>query len=124
MSSLDTGRAHFVHPLKFEGSAKAAQYQLLRIFNELKRVRVVKFEENVIQAEFLSSIFRFVDDVELYFDDQEKIVHVRSASRLGFSDLGANRRRIEKIRKRFEKDECVEEDVVGRYAGNINKKHS
>jgi uncharacterized protein (DUF1499 family) len=66
---------------------------------------VVTFEENVIQAEFLSSVFGFVDDVEFYFDDRKKIIHVKSASRVGYSDLGANRRRIEKIRKRFDQAE-------------------
>ena len=97
VSSVEMGQRHFVEPLRFADSAKDAQYRLLRILNHLKRVRVVTFEENVIKAEFLSSIFGFVDDVEFYF--------VKSASRVGYSDLGANRRRIEKIRKRFDQAE-------------------
>ena len=105
VSSVETGQRHFVEPLRFADSAKDAQYRLLRILNDLKRVRVVTFEENVIKAEFLSSIFGFVDDVEFYFDDRKKIIHVKSASRLGFSDLGTNRRRIEMIRRRFENKE-------------------
>jgi uncharacterized protein (DUF1499 family) len=105
VSSVETGQRHFVEPLRFADSAKDAQYRLLRVLNKLKRVRVVTFEENVIQAEFLSSVFGFVDDVEFYFDDRKKIIHVKSASRVGYSDLGANRRRIEKIRKRFDQAE-------------------
>lgn len=56
-------------------------------------------DDNYIHAEFTSSIFRFVDDVEFYFETAEKIVQVRSASRKGYYDWGVNRRRIEKIRK-------------------------
>ena len=105
VSSVDTGKRHFIHPLRYEGSAKDEQYRLLNILNELNRVRVVTFEKNFIQAEFISSVFGFVDDVKFFFDDSKKIIHVRSASRLGFSDFGANRRRIEKIRKRFDEVE-------------------
>jgi uncharacterized protein (DUF1499 family) len=47
----------------------------------------------------VSRLFRFIDDVELRFDDAAKVVHVRSASRVGYSDLGANRRRIESLRE-------------------------
>ena len=101
VSSVDTARGHFVHPLQFSGSAKNAQNRLLNILNELRRVRVMTFEENFIQAEFTSSIFRFVDDVEFSFDDQRKVIDVRSASRTGYSDLGVNRKRVEEIRRRF-----------------------
>jgi len=52
-----------------------------------------------------SSIFRFVDDVEFYFDNAKKLIQVRSASRTGYSDLGVNRRRIEEIRKQFDQKE-------------------
>ena len=105
VSSLDADRRHFVQPLRFAGSANDAQYRLLRILNDLKRARVVTFEESFIKAEFISSVFGFIDDVVFDFDDREKIVHVKSASRVGFSDLGVNRRRIEKIRKRFDNEE-------------------
>ena len=53
----------------------------------------------------MSSVFGFVDDVEFYFDDCKKTIHVKSASRTGFYDLGVNRRRVEKIRKRFDQKE-------------------
>ena len=102
VSSVDSSRGHYIRPLGFEGSAKDAQYNLLRIINKFDRAKVITFEENIIQAEFTSSVLGFVDDVEFHFDGIKKIVHVKSASRVGFSDLGVNRRRIEKIRKRFE----------------------
>ncbi|MEZ5325288.1 MAG: DUF1499 domain-containing protein [Verrucomicrobiales bacterium] len=54
-----------------------------------------------LAASFKSSIFRFVDDVEFRLSAEESVIHVRSASRAGHSDLGANRKRVELIRTKF-----------------------
>jgi uncharacterized protein (DUF1499 family) len=54
--------------------------------------------DNYLYAEFTSSLMGFVDDVEFYLDEASGVVQVRSASRLGESDLGANRQRISQIR--------------------------
>ena len=54
-----------------------------------------------LYAEYSSALFGFVDDVEFYFPPETHIIHVRSASRLGHSDLGVNRKRIEAIRARL-----------------------
>ena len=64
------------------------------------RTRILTKEEDYIRVEYTSRLFRFVDDVEFYFPE-EPVIHVRSASRLGYSDLGANRRRVERIRELF-----------------------
>ena len=55
---------------------------------------------NYLHAEFTSRIFRFVDDLEILWDGQSDIVHVRSASRLGWSDMGVNRRRVRELQAR------------------------
>ena len=68
----------------------------------MKRAKIITDEGDYLYAEFTSLIFRFVDDVEFSFDDGNKLIHFRSASRLGYSDLGANRKRMEEIRKGFE----------------------
>ena len=107
VSSIDTSRGHFIQPLEFSGSARDMQHKLLQIINQFKGARVVTFEKNFIEAEFNSAVFRFVDDVRFYLDDRNKIVHVRSASRVGFSDLGVNRRRIEKIRKQLDQNDEI-----------------
>lgn len=67
----------------------------------MPRTRVVTDESGYLHAECTSLVFRFVDDVEFWFDQRESLVHVRSASRIGHSDLGVNRRRIEHIRNQF-----------------------
>jgi len=56
-------------------------------------------EANYIHATFSSSVFHYVDDVELRFDEANKLIHVRSASRMGKSDFGVNRARVEMLKK-------------------------
>ena len=96
---------HAIQPIAFIGTSKEAQVSLLKILDELKPAKVVAVQDNYIHAEFVSKLFRFIDDVEFYFpktDGKETSIHVRSASRVGRSDFGANRKRIEHIRSFFE----------------------
>jgi apolipoprotein D and lipocalin family protein len=105
VSSLAEDKKHYIEPISYEGENTVAQHELLGILSSFKRARVVKVEEDYIHAEFVSSVFRFVDDVEFSFDKTKKLIQVRSASRTGYSDLGVNRRRIEEIRKQFDQKE-------------------
>lgn len=57
---------------------------------------VTKAGDDYISAEFSSAIFGFVDDVE--FRKSDEAVHVRSASRVGYSDAGANAARVAALR--------------------------
>ena len=67
----------------------------------LPRTTVVTATGTYLHAEFRSAVFRFVDDVEFHADEAAGVIQVRSGSRIGFSDLGVNRRRIEAIRARW-----------------------
>lgn len=60
--------------------------------------RIVASDSNYLRAEFSSRLFRFVDDLELLWNPVEGHFDLRSASRVGTSDLGANRRRVEMLR--------------------------
>jgi uncharacterized protein (DUF1499 family) len=91
---------HAIAPIAYEGSLADARERLLLILRQTKRAKVVVSETDYIRAEFRSAIFRFVDDVEFYFPEAP-VIHVRSASRVGYSDLGVNRKRVEKIREQF-----------------------
>ena len=64
----------------------------------LPRTKLVEEHESYLHYEFTSLLLRFVDDVEFLFDENTKTVHFRSASRLGYSDLGVNRKRMELVR--------------------------
>jgi uncharacterized protein (DUF1499 family) len=72
--------------------------ELAKIIREMERTTIVEESENYLYAEFKSKLMGYVDDVEFYRDPSQNAVHVRSASRLGQSDLGVNRQRIESIR--------------------------
>jgi len=63
---------------------------------------VTQQESDYIAAEFTSAIFRFTDDVE--FRRSADAVHVRSASRVGHSDMGANRKRVDALRAQLSDD--------------------
>ena len=102
VSSLAENKKHFIEPIPYKGEHTIVQHELLEILYTFKRVRVVRLDDNYVHAEFKSFVFRFVDDVEFYFDDVQKVIQIKSASRKGYSDLGVNRRRLEKIRKLFE----------------------
>lgn len=93
---------HRIAPLKYQGSQADARARLLDVIRSMPRTRVKKAEEDYIHATFRSRIFQFIDDVEFQFDDSSKTIHFRSASRLGYSDLGVNRQRMEAIRHKFE----------------------
>lgn len=53
-------------------------------------------------ATFSSAFFGFVDDVEVRIDPQQALIHLRSASRIGYSDFGANRKRLDQLKKAIE----------------------
>jgi uncharacterized protein (DUF1499 family) len=95
---------HYIQPIHFAGIQQEAKDRLLQIIKSEKGTKILIAQENYIRVEFTSTLFRFVDDVEFYFLEKqadETVIHIRSASRVGYSDLGANRKRIEKIRIKF-----------------------
>jgi uncharacterized protein (DUF1499 family) len=94
---------HAIAPLVYSDGRAEAYARLKKVLGEMKRMAIVAEKEDYLHAEATSLIFRFVDDVEFYFPAAEKLIHVRSASRVGHSDLGVNRKRVEEIRKRFAK---------------------
>lgn len=93
---------HAIAPLTYDGSPAEARQRLLDVIDGMPRTTVITADEDYVYVEFRSGLFRFVDDVEFYFDAaQPGVIHVRSASRKGYSDLGVNRKRIDTIRERF-----------------------
>jgi uncharacterized protein (DUF1499 family) len=100
--TLESDRAHFILPLRFSGSAENAWRRLCEIVAMHPQARIVERRDSYLHAEFRTAILRFMDDVEFLLDAQEGVIHVRSASRLGRSDFGVNRRRIERIRREFQ----------------------
>lgn len=90
-----------VEQLTYTTSKKDAIKQLKSIGEELGGSLQLE-EENYLHFEFTSSIFKFTDDVEAYFPDEESSIQLKSASRVGHSDLGANKKRLLKIIEAFQ----------------------
>lgn len=97
----ETDKKHKIDPLRYESSAKRAFAHLKEIIEEIENAKVIKSDAHYLYAEFTSSLMGYVDDVEFFLDRKSDVIQVRSASRLGQSDLGVNRKRIEEIRSKF-----------------------
>ncbi len=93
-------KKHFIAPIAYDHSKDEAIKRITVVIKAQKRAKVIEQKENYLRVEFTTAIMKFTDDVEFYFPD-EKIIHVRSASRIGYHDMGLNRKRIEKIRQAF-----------------------
>ncbi len=89
--------------------AGAQAWQALeRALADTPRAKIVTRREDYLHAEFVSALFRFTDDVEFQLRAREGIIAVRSASRVGYYDFGANRSRVEKLRERLRAAGVVE----------------
>lgn len=99
ISQGDADAEHAIAPLAYSGAAAQAMAQLVAIVTAMPRTAIIESTDNYLYAEFTSKLMGFVDDVEFYLDPAESVIQVRSASRLGQSDLGANRQRVETLRQ-------------------------
>lgn len=100
VSSEEVGD-HAIEPLFFSGEPTVAWGQLQEVIDGMARTKIVTISPGYLHAEFRIAVFGFVDDVECVLRSEDHRIDIRSASRLGRSDLGVNRRRVEKIRKAF-----------------------
>lgn len=101
VSSQAADKKHAIEPIPYPGTAKEAVQALVTVLKSEERVEIVKATGDYLYVTYTSAVFRFVDDVEFHIvnsQDEGSVIQVRSASRLGYSDLGVNRKRIERIR--------------------------
>ena len=98
-SEQPAASAHFIEPLPMTGANKTRTISALTAAVDALGGQVTSLEDDYLSVTFTSRLFRFVDDVEFRIDAASELVHVRSASRVGRSDLGVNRKRVESIRE-------------------------
>ena len=84
-------------PIAYTGSRDEAKTKLLRLLDDTPRTIRVSAEGNYVHYTFKTWPIPFTDDVEFLFDDAAKVIHYRSASRVGHSDLGVNSKRMAKL---------------------------
>jgi uncharacterized protein (DUF1499 family) len=104
VSSQAADDLHAIDPLTYTGDTAAAHDKLIAIITANPQATLITNQPNYIHAEYRSRFWRFIDDVEFFIDADTQTIHMRSASRLGYGDLNANRSRIEQIRTLFTRE--------------------
>ena len=100
--SQASGPKHQIHPIQYTSSVEIAKERLNQVILSMVDTRIITQHKVYWHVEFTTRWLRFIDDVEFYFPESEALIHLRSASRSGYWDLGVNRKRVEEIRSRFE----------------------
>ena len=88
---------HFIEPIHYKSIA-TIRAKLEKAITSSANATIIKSEPRYIYAEFQSRLMKYIDDVEFYISADQQVIHVRSASRLGYGDLGVNRKRIDALR--------------------------
>lgn len=96
-SEFKTDGAHYVPAFDFSGKSPQKIWRLLQEAIRQSGGGIVTLGENYLAAEYRIAMFGFVDDLECRLDTVDFKVHLRSASRVGHSDLGVNKKRVEKV---------------------------
>ncbi|MEJ6680482.1 MAG: DUF1499 domain-containing protein [Flavobacteriales bacterium] len=87
-----------MEPIYFPGDAQEAATKLERLISNYESAVLVKQEPNYYHYEFVTRLGKFTDDIEFLIDPTAKLIHFRSASRIGYGDFGKNKRRMKKIK--------------------------
>lgn len=103
VSSQAEDRAHAIGPFPIYKSPQESLRIIASIIRSMPRTKIVEETPDYLHAEFTSKIFRFIDDVEFLYNPNKNVIDVRSASRVGYGDLGVNRKRVEALHKAYNK---------------------
>lgn len=103
VSSLADDQSHGIAPLRFRGDPDAAFARLIQLLKGRNNTVIIEETDHYLRVELRTTFF--VDDGEFLLNRERKVIEVRSASRLGYSDFGKNRRRMEEIRRAFAETE-------------------
>lgn len=102
VSTSATTAEHSIAPLTYSGDTAVAQARLVSLIQEMPGVTIQTNEPGYLHVVFATRFMGFLDDAEFYFDETAGEIQIRSAARLGQSDMGVNQERMERIRAAFE----------------------
>ncbi|MBT3221718.1 MAG: DUF1499 domain-containing protein [Proteobacteria bacterium] len=102
-SQSDPSDPHYMEPMTLGMELGSAQEQLKAFVLSMPGSKLISEENCTLHFTFTTRIMRFVDDVHFIFDPSAGLIHFRSASRVGYSDLGANRRRMKRVASEWER---------------------
>lgn len=100
-SEFTDDKAHYIAPIDITGEVIDVVYENLKLVIQAQGGSLISERDDYMAFTFSSSLFGFVDDIEVRIDANNNAVHLRSASRVGYSDMGANKQRVETIKAEF-----------------------
>lgn len=96
-----TDTRHSIAPIAFTGAAADAMQRAKQVIETMPRAKIVADRPDYLRVECRSHLWRFVDDLELVPDESRHVLDVRAAARVGHSDFGVNRDRVESLRAKL-----------------------
>ncbi|HEY8096824.1 MAG TPA: DUF1499 domain-containing protein [Methylobacter sp.] len=108
VSSQASDEGHFIAPFKITGNVEAAWAALKNALISQSRTVITNENGDTLHAQATSLVFRFVDDIDAILDADARLIHIRSASRVGYGDFGVNRKRVENLRSQLQQAHVIE----------------
>ncbi len=108
VSSQAADAEHFIAPFKVVGNVEDAWAALKRALLSQSRTVITNETGDTLHAQATSLVFRFVDDIDAILDTDARIIHIRSASRVGYGDFGVNCKRVEMLRAQLQQAHVIE----------------
>ncbi|MGD6816022.1 DUF1499 domain-containing protein [Metabacillus sp. 84] len=105
VSTFNKEKPQHIKPVSYSEEEQTAMHLMKELLQSMKRVTVKEEDSVFIRCVFVSKWFKFKDDVEIWFDSENKKIHIKSSSRTGYSDFGVNKRRAEHILQSYVKKE-------------------
>jgi len=99
VSTEATDQRHSIAPFKLTNTGSETWAEIRSAVLSLPRTKITAEREHYLHAECRSAVLGFVDDLEVQMHPPKNLLALRSASRMGHYDFGANRRRAEKLRQ-------------------------
>jgi uncharacterized protein (DUF1499 family) len=93
---------HYTEPVLISRADTSGVLSGLKTVIQEMGGKIQKEDSHYLAATFTSSFFRFVDDLEIRIDMDQNLIHLRSASRVGHSDRGVNKKRIERLKNFYQ----------------------
>jgi uncharacterized protein (DUF1499 family) len=90
-----------IEPLPLRGDMAASMASLVKALQGMPGVTLIEQRPDYLYAQAETRLLKYTDDVEFWFNPEKQSIDMRSASRLGKSDLGANRKRLESVRAAY-----------------------
>lgn len=99
VSSQADDREHGMVPIEYQGDTASIIQKIKSVMQARSRTNLITETDDYLHFEATSKILRFVDDIEFYIDEENQLIQFRSASRVGRSDMGVNRNRMQEIQQ-------------------------